>query len=285
MQDKQGAVEVSRPGGHTRWLSDPQNQQPPPPPPPQQNQDSQEDQKDEEEKEDEDDKEDENEQDQIREKFIFDAECGLIDEKLLFLRSKLRDIKERLGEQKMLYFQKIEADTSNRCFQKKKQVKSATAQEAIYECKAREAFVGVQGAVVDFQHRRSKAAPYQKLRREEDIQKTRKVFVEKTDMRAKRMAGKAGALAERIIADRISKEGSGDVTIEYMVKWQGLSYADATWHLLSFCGSFWNSDTVAIRSVIEEETGKKCNCPGGYRRVQGSFTCYISEFKGITQTG
>lgn len=38
------------------------------------------------------------------------------------------------------------------------------------------------------------AAPYQKLRREKDIQKTRKVFVEKTDMRAKRMARKAGAL-------------------------------------------------------------------------------------------
>lgn len=29
------------------------------------------------------------------------------------------------------------------------------------------------------------AAPYQKLRRERDINKTRKVFVEKTDMRAK----------------------------------------------------------------------------------------------------
>lgn len=38
------------------------------------------------------------------------------------------------------------------------------------------------------------AAPYQKLRREKDIQKTRKVFVEKSDMRAKRMARKAGAL-------------------------------------------------------------------------------------------
>lgn len=38
------------------------------------------------------------------------------------------------------------------------------------------------------------AAPYQKLRREKDIQKIRKVFVEKTDMRAKRMARKAGAL-------------------------------------------------------------------------------------------
>lgn len=38
------------------------------------------------------------------------------------------------------------------------------------------------------------AAPYQKLRREKDISKTRKVFVEKSDMRAKRMARKAGAL-------------------------------------------------------------------------------------------
>lgn len=40
------------------------------------------------------------------------------------------------------------------------------------------------------------AAPYQKLRREKDIQKSRRVFVEKTDMRAKRMARKAGALVE-----------------------------------------------------------------------------------------
>ncbi|KAH0678776.1 hypothetical protein KY284_019861 [Solanum tuberosum] len=38
------------------------------------------------------------------------------------------------------------------------------------------------------------AAPYQKLRRANDVQKTRKVYVEKTDMRAKRMARKAGAL-------------------------------------------------------------------------------------------
>lgn len=38
------------------------------------------------------------------------------------------------------------------------------------------------------------AAPYQKLRKERDTLKSRKVFVEKTDMRAKRMARKAGAL-------------------------------------------------------------------------------------------
>uniref|UniRef100_A0A7N0TA75 Helicase ATP-binding domain-containing protein n=1 Tax=Kalanchoe fedtschenkoi TaxID=63787 RepID=A0A7N0TA75_KALFE len=38
----------------------------------------------------------------------------------------------------------------------------------------------------------------QYLRMEKDIQKIRKVFVEKTDMRAKRMAGKAGALAREV---------------------------------------------------------------------------------------
>ena len=34
---------------------------------------------------------------------------------------------------------------------------------------------------------------------------------------------------ERIISDRISKDASGDVVPEYLVKWQGLSYAEATW--------------------------------------------------------
>lgn len=38
------------------------------------------------------------------------------------------------------------------------------------------------------------AAPYQKLRRQKDIHKAKKVYVEKSDMRAKRMARKAGAL-------------------------------------------------------------------------------------------
>ncbi|URE26391.1 DUF4208 domain containing protein [Musa troglodytarum] len=34
---------------------------------------------------------------------------------------------------------------------------------------------------------------------------------------------------ERIFADRISKIGGDDVVPEYLVKWQGLSYAEATW--------------------------------------------------------
>ncbi|XP_010424364.1 PREDICTED: protein CHROMATIN REMODELING 5 [Camelina sativa] len=40
---------------------------------------------------------------------------------------------------------------------------------------------------------------------------------------------KQNSQVERIIADRISKDGLGDVVPEYLVKWQGLSYAEATW--------------------------------------------------------
>uniref|UniRef100_A0A6N2L2P2 Protein CHROMATIN REMODELING 5 n=1 Tax=Salix viminalis TaxID=40686 RepID=A0A6N2L2P2_SALVM len=34
---------------------------------------------------------------------------------------------------------------------------------------------------------------------------------------------------ERVIADRITKDSSGNVVPEYLVKWRGLSYAEATW--------------------------------------------------------
>ncbi|XP_062076145.1 protein CHROMATIN REMODELING 5-like [Humulus lupulus] len=42
---------------------------------------------------------------------------------------------------------------------------------------------------------------------------------------------KQNSQVERIIADRISKDSSGDVIPEYLVKWQGLSYAEATWYI------------------------------------------------------
>lgn len=34
---------------------------------------------------------------------------------------------------------------------------------------------------------------------------------------------------ERIISDRLTNDGLGNVVPEYLVKWQGLSYAEATW--------------------------------------------------------
>ncbi|WCJ28910.1 Chromodomain-helicase-DNA-binding protein 1 [Euphorbia peplus] len=40
---------------------------------------------------------------------------------------------------------------------------------------------------------------------------------------------KQNSQVERIIADRISKDSSGNIVPEYLVKWQGLSYAEATW--------------------------------------------------------
>ncbi|XP_062092980.1 protein CHROMATIN REMODELING 5-like isoform X3 [Humulus lupulus] len=40
---------------------------------------------------------------------------------------------------------------------------------------------------------------------------------------------KQNSQVERIISDRISKDSSGDVIPENLVKWQGLSYAEATW--------------------------------------------------------
>jgi chromodomain-helicase-DNA-binding protein 1 len=39
---------------------------------------------------------------------------------------------------------------------------------------------------------------------------------------------KQNSQVERIFADRINKDSSGNVVPEYLVKWQGLSYAEAT---------------------------------------------------------
>ncbi|CAN1170496.1 Protein CHROMATIN REMODELING 5 [Linum perenne] len=40
---------------------------------------------------------------------------------------------------------------------------------------------------------------------------------------------KQNSQVERVVADRIGKDISGNIIPEYLVKWQGLSYAEATW--------------------------------------------------------
>ncbi|CAL1403659.1 unnamed protein product [Linum trigynum] len=40
---------------------------------------------------------------------------------------------------------------------------------------------------------------------------------------------KQNSQVERVVSDRISKDSSGNIIPEYLVKWQGLSYAEATW--------------------------------------------------------